>query len=89
VFDQDKLGRSRENQISLPHDVYMSHSHCRFLVKRNKTTSAWELYIEDLSSRNGTTVNEVMIEPNKPVLIKHGTKIDIGGLSFVVVEVPY
>jgi len=89
VFDQDKLGRARENQISLPHDVYLSQSHCRFHIKRSKTTSAEELYIEDLASRNGTLVNDAQIEPNKPVLLKHGSRIEIGGLSFVVVEVPY
>jgi pSer/pThr/pTyr-binding forkhead associated (FHA) protein len=88
VFDQDKLGRSRENQISLPHDVYLSHSHCRFTIKRNKTTGAYEFYIEDLASRNGTTVQNAQIEPHKPVQLKHGTKVEIGGLSFVVVEVP-
>ena len=89
VFDQDKLGRSRENQISLPHDVYLSQSHCRFHVKRNKTTGSHELYIEDLASRNGTTVNDVQIESNKLTAIRHGSRLEIGGLSLVVVEVPY
>lgn len=88
VFDQDKLGRSRENQISLPHDVYLSQCHCRFLIKRSKTTSALELFIEDMGSRNGTLVNNVQIEPNKPVQLKHGSKLALGSLTFVVVEVP-
>lgn len=89
VFDQDNLGRSRENQISLPHDVYLSQAHCRFHVRRNKTTSAHEIYVEDLASRNGTLVNDAQIEPNKPVLLKHGSRLEIGGLAFVIVEVPY
>ena len=89
VFDQDKLGRARENQISLPHDVYLSKSHCRFHIKRSKTTSAEELYVEDLASSNGTLVNEGQIEPNKPVLLKHGSRLEIGDLTFVIVEVPY
>lgn len=89
VFDQDKLGRARENQISLPHDVYLSQSHCRFHIKRSKTSNAEELYIEDLGSRNGTLINGGQIEPNKPVLLKHGSRLEIGGLAFVIVEVPY
>jgi hypothetical protein len=88
IFDQDKLGRSRENQISLPHDVYLSQSHCRFLVRKSKTGAGYEYFVEDLSSRNGTLVNDTLIEPNKPAPIKHGSRLEIGGLSFVVVEIP-
>ncbi len=89
IFDGDKLGRSRDNQISLPHDAYLSQSHCRFQVRRSKTGAGYEMFVEDLSSRNGTTVNDTLIEPNKPVQIKHGTRLEIGGLELVVVEVPY
>lgn len=89
IFDQDKLGRSRDNQISLPHDVYLSQSHCRFHIKHNKTSGAFELYIEDLASRNGTLINDLQVEPHKPALLKHGSRVEIGGLAFVVVEVPY
>ncbi len=88
VFDQDKLGRSRENQISLPHDAYLSQHHCRFLVKKSRAGAGYEFFVEDLSSRNGTIVNDALIEPNKPVQIKHGSRLEIGGVSFVVVEIP-
>jgi hypothetical protein len=88
VFDQDKLGRSPKNQISLAHDVYLSQTHCQFQIKRNKTTNAWELYIEDLDSSNGTVVNGTQIDAHKPVLLKHGSKLTLGSLTFVVVEVP-
>jgi hypothetical protein len=88
VFDQDKLGRSPKNQISLAHDVYLSHSHCQFQIKRNKTTNAWELYVEDLDSSNGTMVNGAQIDAHKPALLKHGSKLTLGSLTFVVVEVP-
>ena len=88
VFDQDKLGRSPKNQISLAHDVYLSQTHCQFQIKRNKTTNAWELFVEDLNSSNGTLVNGAQIEAHKPALLKHGSKLTLGSLTFVVVEVP-
>jgi hypothetical protein len=88
IFDQDKMGRLRENQIAIGHDQFLSGTHCRFLVKKSKTGPGYECFIEDLSSRNGLTVNSTPIEPNKPVQLKHGTKLTIGGMSFVVIEIP-
>jgi hypothetical protein len=88
IFDQDKMGRLKENQIAIGHDQFLSGTHCRFLVKKSKTGSGYECFVEDLSSRNGLTVNSTPIEPNKPVQLKHGTKLTIGGMSFVVIEIP-
>lgn len=88
IFDQDKLGRTADNQITLAHDDYLSSTQCRFLVKRSKSGAGFECSVEDLSSRNGTLVNDLPIEPHKPAPIKHGTRLTIGTTTFVLVEIP-
>lgn len=88
IFDQDKLGRTDDNQIAIAHDEFLSSTQCRFLVKKSKAGVGFECFVEDLASRNGTIVNNLPIEPHKPVQIKHGTRLTIGATAFVLVEIP-
>lgn len=89
VLDEDILGRSRNTNIWLKHDEFVSLKHCRFKLKRDKSAKHYSLYIEDLNSSNGTCVDSIMIEPNKPVLLKHGSRVQIGNTVLIVVQIPY
>lgn len=89
VLDDDILGRSRNTNIWIKHDEFISLKHCRFKLKRDKNSKHYSLYIEDLNSSNGTCVDSIMIEPNKPVLLKHGSRVQIGNTVLIVVQIPY
>ena len=89
LLDEDVLGRSRNTNIWLKHDEFVSLKHCRFKLKRDKNAKHYSLYIEDLNSSNGTCVDSIMIEPNKPVLLKHGSRVQIGNTVLIVVQIPY
>ena len=88
IFDQDKLGRTADNHITLAHDEFLSSTQCRFQVRKGKEGAGFECFVEDLASRNGTMVNNLPIEPHKPVQIRHGTRLTIGATAFVLVEIP-
>ncbi|MAS34442.1 MAG: FHA domain-containing protein [Anaerolineaceae bacterium] len=67
------LGRSPTNTITLD-DSFASSEHA-IVALRN---SQW--WLEDRNSRNGTTLNEVMI--SQPVIVTDGDIIGIGSLRF-------
>lgn len=74
------LGRDPQNLISLP-DVLASRRHA--LIDCSPTTS--EAFVMDLSSSNGTFLNEKKLIPNEKVMLHANDCIRIGGklLSFV------
>ena len=82
----DVLGRSRGADICLRHDDYVSTRHCRFDVRQEGGQA--KLYVEDLGSRNGTFIDNVLLQENKPKLLKHGTRLQIGNTVFVMVQIP-
>jgi len=82
----DVLGRSRSADICLRHDDYVSTRHCRFDVRQEGGTA--KLYVEDLGSRNGTFIDNSLLQEHKPRLLKHGTRLQIGNTVFVVVQIP-
>ena len=56
----------------------LSRLHARFVWNDGRLT------IEDLESRNGTAVNDRVIDADKPVEIGHGDKVQIGPLMIAV-----
>lgn len=89
LLDGDVLGRSRNTNIWLRHDEFVSLKHCRFKLKRERNAKHYSLYVEDLGSSNGTCVDSIMIEPNKAVALKHGSRLQIGNTVLIVVQIPY
>lgn len=89
VMDQDVLGRDEMTNIWVRHDLWISSHHCKFTIKRTKI-GAYELHVEDLASKNGTEVNDKLLEPYKMVKLEHGDRIKIGtNLVLIVVQVPF
>jgi hypothetical protein len=89
VLDEDILGRSRNTNIWVKHDEFISLKHCHFKLKRDKNSKYYNLYVEDLNSSNGTFVDNIMIEPNKPTLLRHGARLQVGNTVLIVVQIPF
>jgi hypothetical protein len=89
VLDEDVLGRSRNTNIWVRHDEFISLRHCRFKVKRDKNSKYYSLYVEDLESSNGTYVDNMPIPPGKPTLLRHGARLQIGNTVLIVVQIPF
>jgi pSer/pThr/pTyr-binding forkhead associated (FHA) protein len=45
--------------------------------------------VEDLNSSNGTFVDNIIIEPNKPTLLRHGARLQVGNTVLIVVQIPF
>lgn len=71
------LGRALTNTIVLS-DSFASAEHAR-LTQRN---GRW--WLEDLGSRNGTFLNEVRLQPGKPVAVIEGDLIGVGSVRLRV-----
>jgi hypothetical protein len=69
------LGRSEKADIVIPDDS-VSKKHCAFEAKAGGMT------VTDLGSTNGTSLNDVALEPNKPYEIKSGESLTTGHFSF-------
>jgi pSer/pThr/pTyr-binding forkhead associated (FHA) protein len=82
LIDKDILGRSRHTDIWIRHDNYISQQHCRFTIKKVK--SSYELYVEDLSSRNGTKVGEKILQPYTVTPLKHGDRLRVGKTTLII-----
>lgn len=89
VLDDDILGRSKHTNIWMKHDDFISLKHCRFKLKREKNSKYYSLYVEDLNSSNGTYVDNIIIEPNKPTLLRHGARLQVGNTTLIVIQIPY
>ena len=71
------LGRSdKVADIVIPDDS-VSKRHCLFEKKPQGVT------IADCGSTNGTSVNQVELEPNKPFVLKGGESLGMGNFSFL------
>jgi hypothetical protein len=71
------LGRSdKVADIVIPDDS-VSKRHCLFELKSGGMT------LTDCGSTNGTTVSEVGLPANKPVLLKGGETLGMGNFSFL------
>ncbi len=77
--DEDEpiwLGRGAFCKIKIP-DTQLSRRHCQF------TYDGGQLFVEDLSSRNGTRVNGELVQGKQP--LSHGDHIIVGNNELVVV----
>ncbi len=83
VVDRDSMGRSRKNDIWLRHDLWVSGEQCRFHIKQ--TRGSYELYVEDLNSKNGTFVDGKRVAPRKQVLLRHGTRLKVGQHTAMII----
>jgi hypothetical protein len=66
---ENLIGRALDSAIAVPSSK-ASRRHARIVV------STGEVVIEDLGSRNGTHVNDALID--RPVELKHGDRIRVG-----------
>jgi len=71
--DETTLGRSGESKIIIPDD-FVSKRHARI------TRSEGRYWLEDLGSRNGTYLNNVLVR--QPVTLSEGDRIKIGKVTF-------
>ncbi|HBM74755.1 MAG TPA: hypothetical protein DD429_04280 [Clostridiaceae bacterium] len=70
------IGRLPDNNIVLDSE-YVSGKHARIYLKNNSYV------LKDLGSTNGTFLNGARI--NKPIVIRNGDNINIGGILFKVI----
>jgi pSer/pThr/pTyr-binding forkhead associated (FHA) protein len=82
LIDKDILGRSRHTDIWIRHDNYISQQHCRFTIKKVK--SGYELFVEDLASRNGTRVGEKILQAYTVTPLKHGDRLRVGKTTLII-----
>lgn len=71
------IGRLPDNNVVLDSE-YVSGNHARIYLKNNAYV------LKDAGSTNGTFLNGVKID--KPVVIKNGDIIGIGGITFKVID---
>ncbi|MFN2166667.1 MAG: FHA domain-containing protein, partial [Anaerolineae bacterium] len=72
------IGRGPENDLQLSYPTVS-----RFHARIERVGSRDEYVIEDLSSSNGTAVNDDLIEPGRPVPLQPGSTIRIGPIKFI------
>jgi hypothetical protein len=69
------VGRSDSNDITIP-DSSVSEIHCRIEINQDG------VYIVDLASTNGTSVNLERLEPDEPQLLADEDIVSVGRYSF-------
>lgn len=67
------LGRGNAMADYLKDKLYVSRKHAKLTVLVDK------IYIEDIGSANQTFVNGILISKDKPVLLKNGDELGLGG----------
>lgn len=79
-----KIGRGSQekNDLSLDEDTSVSRAHAII------TYQSGQMYVTDLGSSNGTTVNDVRLAPQTPVPVYDGTHIIFGKGSDVTLKLP-
>lgn len=75
------IGRGAECHLKIA-STQVSRKHCRITVTDN------EVLIEDLTSSNGTFVDQEKIPPGKPIVVAPGTKLQVGPATFIVDYTP-
>lgn len=75
------IGRGAECHLKIA-STQVSRKHCRITVTDN------EVLIEDLTSSNGTFVNQEKIPSGKPIVVSPGAKLQVGPATFIVDYTP-
>jgi phage tail-like protein len=76
-----RVGRSRENNLSLNHRE-ISRQHTRIVWRDDN-----RYYVEDLNSSNGTFLNDEQIKGREPIPLEAGDYIRFGPFLLTVVEI--
>jgi hypothetical protein len=71
---ENTIGRSAENDVSMP-DETVSARHAKISYRKG----LW--WLEDLGSRNGTLLNQAVVE--RPAVLSTGDRIDVGQVQLV------
>ncbi|MEN6312967.1 MAG: FHA domain-containing protein [Clostridiaceae bacterium] len=80
TLDRDlSIGRGGDNNITLG-DPFLSKKHARL------TTKEGNIYLEDLSSRNGTFLNGRRLEKDESITLTDGDKIKMGNVEFLFMK---
>ena len=87
VLHGDILGRSKNANVWLKSDDFISNRHCRFEVRVE--SGKFNLYVEDLGSKNGTFIDNVQLEEGKATRVRHGSKLQVGSTVLIVMQIPY
>lgn len=72
------IGRSDQCQLR-PKSESVSRRHCILVVRDNK------VLVQDLKSRNGTSVNDKLLPTDRAKVLKHGDVLKVGKLTFEMV----
>jgi len=75
---QFRIGRSRDNEISID-DELVSKTHAIIEAMENKQQAAFDYYIQDQQSTNGTYVNDKQVQLYK---LSNGDVVRIGMSNF-------
>jgi pSer/pThr/pTyr-binding forkhead associated (FHA) protein len=75
LYPVTRLGKDTDNDVVL-HDAYVSRHHARLYWDG----AGW--WVEDLSSKNGTTLNGNACPERVPQAVSAGNKLGIGGMVF-------
>lgn len=79
VHDDIRIGRSPDNDVVLA-SQNISRQHALISVQNGN------LFIKDLGSSNGTSVNDKALEPQKSKHINHGDTVTFADLIFAVTD---
>lgn len=73
------VGRSK-GTITFPNDAAMSGVHAKFSINHG------EVCVEDLNSTNGIRLNNLLIRPQKMIVVALGNAIDVGEQTFILTD---
>ena len=79
LSDELTIGRAAGCGISIDYDTFASNLHARVYRRLER-----EVWVEDLGSTNGTIVNGKLL--SKPVRVRKGDTVQVGGTIFEVVR---
>ncbi len=81
LTDEMIFGRE-SGHLNFPNDPEVSQIHCKISIDNN------HIFITDLSSTNGTIVNDVVIPTRLPFALKINDKIKFGNQEFIFINNP-
>lgn len=70
------IGRKSGNDVVLDNDAYLSGQHAEVTADNNG------VYLADLGSTNGTSLNGKKLSPNEPALLLEGDEVQLGQTKY-------
>lgn len=74
--DQVTIGKSKDNDVVIHDDIFVSHCHARIIVDKN------QYVLEDLGSSTGTVLNGQKLPHRGKAFLQSGSSISIGMTTF-------